>query len=121
MTVKEKIQQEKLENILNPKKSNTDGKITIRFRKNLSRNYEEALKIAKQHPSFMEEGEGDFYTVYVSYQIQEVEELHTLFNLVRDFPTTKLFLNNKSIPYIHDLWLFLFWFYRIRPFSSTHA
>jgi len=114
MTAKEKIQEEKLQNILNPRAANREFKITIRFQKHLSKNFERALELAKKNKYFMEEGEGDFYRAYASFYPADVEGLYQLFELVKDQETTKLFLNNKQIPYIHDLWLFLMWFYRIK-------
>ena len=114
MNARQLIQEEKLQNILNPRKSNREFKITIRFQKRLSKNFEKALELAKKNKYFMEEGEGDFYKAYASFYPTEVEDLFNLFELVKDHETTKIFLNNKAIPYIHDLWLFLFWFYRVK-------
>lgn len=108
------IREEKLANILNPRQANKEFKITIRFQKHLSRQYEQALQLAKKNKYFMEEGEGDFYRVYASFTSADVEELYALFELVKDIETTRIYLNNKQIPYIHDLWLFLMWFYRIQ-------
>lgn len=114
MDARKKIQEEKLYNILNPKKSNRDFKITIRFQKHLSKNYEKALELAKNNKYFLEEGAGDFYKVYVSFYPENVEDLYEIFELVKEHETTKIYLNNKLIPYIQDLWLFLMWFYRIK-------
>lgn len=114
MDAQEIIKKEKLENILYPKESNKKFKLTIRFQKHLSKKYEKALELAKSNKYFMEEGRGDFYKVYASFYPEDVEELHKLFELVKDFETTKIYLNNKQIPYIQDLWIFLMWFYRIR-------
>ncbi|MCI0470386.1 MAG: hypothetical protein L0Y73_01880 [Candidatus Aminicenantes bacterium] len=113
MDAKTKIQEEKLLNILNPKESNKEFKITIRFQKHLTRKYEEAVSLAKRNKYFMETGKGDFYKIYVSFFPDEVEELYKIFELVKDQETTKIYLNNKLIPYIQDLWLFLMWFYKI--------
>jgi len=113
MEAREIIQKEKLDNILNPRKSNRSFKITIRFQKQLTRNYEKALEMARLNPDFMEEGEGNFYKVYASYTPDNVDELYQLFELVKGAETTAIFLNNKRIPYIQDLWLFLMWFYRV--------
>ena len=114
MDAKTKIQEEKLANILNPKKSNREFKITVRFQKHLSRKYEQARELARHNPTFMEEGEGDFLKTYVSFTPQEVDALFELFELVKEQETTKIYLNNKLIPYIQDLWLFLMWFYRVK-------
>lgn len=113
MDAKKIIQEEKLWNILNPKKSNRDFKITIRFQKHLTKNYEKAVEIAKKNKYFMDQGKGDFYKIYVSFYPEDVEELYQIFELVKNQETTKIYLNNKLIPYIQDLWLFLMWFYKI--------
>ncbi len=114
MDAKGMIQAEKLANILDPKKSNKEFKITIRFRKHLSRKYEKALELAKKNRYFMEEGEGDFKKIYVSFYPNDVDNLYEIFEYVKDQESTKIYLNNKLIPYIQDLWLFLMWFYRVK-------
>ncbi len=114
MKAEQKIQEEKLFNILNPKKANKDFKITVRFQKNLTKKYEQAVMLAKKNKYFMEEGQGDFYKIYVSFYPEDVDALYEIFELVKDQETTKIYLNNKLIPYIQDLWLFLMWFYRIK-------
>jgi hypothetical protein len=113
MNAKKKIEEEKLFNILNPKKSNREFKITIRFQKHLTKKYEKAVELAKKNPYFLEEGAGDFHKIYVSFYPQDVDALYKIFELVKDQETTKIYLNNKLIPYIQDLWLFLMWFYKI--------
>jgi len=114
MDARKKIEEEKLFNILNPKKANSAFKLTVRFQKHFSKNYEQAVELAKQNKFFMDEGIGDFYRIYVSFFPEDVEELYQLFELVKNHETTKIYLNNKPIPYIQDLWLFLTWFYRIK-------
>ena len=113
MDARNKIAEEKLSNILNPKKSNRDFKITIRFQKHLSQNFNRALELAKKNKYFMEEGQGDFYKAYASFYPEDTDALHELFSLVHGHKHTEIFLNNKRIPYIQDLWLFLMWFYKI--------
>jgi len=114
MDARKKIQEEKLFNILNPKRANKEFKITLRFRKQLTKKYEKAVELAKANKYFLEEGEGDFYKIYVSFYPEDVEKLFEIFELVKDQETTKVYLNNKLIPYIQDLWLFIMWFYRIK-------
>lgn len=112
MDTKDKIREEKLANILNPKKTNREFKITIRFEKHISQNYERAVALAKKNKYFLEEGEGDSHKIYASFYPQDTEELHQLFDLVHQHKKTQIYLNNKRIPYLQDLWLFLMWFYR---------
>jgi hypothetical protein len=40
--------------------------------------------------------------------------LFELFQLVHDWDTTEVLVNHKPLPYGHQLWLPLMWFYRIR-------
>ena len=114
MDTRQQIQEEKLQNILNPRQTNKEFKITIRFQKHYSKNFEKALALARKNKYFLEEGTGDFYKAYASFYPADAEELFKLFELVKEHETTKIYLNNKSIPYIQDLWLFLMWFYRIK-------
>lgn len=114
MNARQLIEEEKLQNILNPRKSNREFKLTIRFQKHLSKNFAMALELARKNKYFMEEGEGDYYKAYASFYPADVDALFDLFDLVKDQETTKIYLNNKAIPYIQDLWLFLFWFYRVK-------
>ena len=114
MNARKKIQEEKLNNILNPKRANKDFKITLRFQKHLGEKYQKAVKLAKSNRYFLEEGEGDFYKIYVSFYPEDVDALYEIFELVKERETTKIYLNNKLIPYIQDLWLFLMWFYRTK-------
>ena len=112
MDARKKIEDEKLFNILNPKKANRDFKITIKFQKHLSPNYEQALELATKNKYFLEEGTRESYKVYASFYPEDTKALHQLFSLVHQHKNTEIFLNNKRIPYIQDLWLFLMWFYK---------
>lgn len=109
----ERIQQEKLENILNPKTANRQFKITVRFEKHLSTRFDEALELARRNETYLEEEVAGTVRYYVSFLPKDVERLYELFERVKEQETTVLFLNNKRIPYIQDLWLFLMWFYRV--------
>jgi len=114
MDAKKKIQEEKLFNILNPKRANKEFKITIRFQKQLTRKYEQAVELARKNKYYLEENTGHGQKIYVSFYPEDVEELFRIFELVKEQDTTRIYLNNKIIPYIQDLWLFLLWFYRIK-------
>ena len=97
-----------------PASPTENSKSPFAFRSIYSKNFEKALELARKNKYFLEEGEGDFYKAYASFYPAEVEELFNLFELVKDHETTKIYLNNKAIPYIQDLWLFLMWFYRVK-------
>ncbi len=113
MDVKKIIEQEKLDNILNPARANREFKITVRFTKFSSDKFGQACKLAKANSFYMEEGEGDQQRFYASFLPDNVKELFELFELVKNRETTTIFINNKQIPYIQDLWLFLMWFHLV--------
>jgi hypothetical protein len=116
MVAGKKIQEENLLRILNPTGgmcADKEFKITVRFQKHTSDKYREAVELARKNKYFTEEGEGDFYKIYASFYPQDADALYRIFELVKEQETTKIYLNNKSIPYIRELWLFLMWFYRI--------
>ncbi|MCU0285024.1 MAG: hypothetical protein MUF15_01370 [Acidobacteria bacterium] len=114
MNAKKKIEEEKLKNILNPPVASREFKITIRFKKQALQPIDHAFELAKKNPYFLEEAEGNPQYVYVSFYPQDVEALHEMFNLVHNREATRLYLNNRLIPYIQELWLPLMWFYRIK-------
>ncbi len=113
MKVKEAMQKEKLENILNYKSGNNMFKITVVFRQDSSKEFQKAYAIAKTNKNFYEEGVGSYKKVYASFYPEDSKELHSLFSLVSDKSSTKILLNNKQLPYVHDLWMFLMWFYKV--------
>ena len=108
------IQEEKLQNILMPQRGNSEFKITLRFQKFLSKSYEQALELARQTQHFFEEGDGDSKRIYVSFGPNQIDDLHRIFELIKNREETRIYINNKVIPYGQDLWLFLAWFYRIK-------
>jgi hypothetical protein len=114
MNTKKKIEEEKLMNILHPPKVNREFKITIRFQKHSIKKVDQAFELAQKNPYFLVEGEGDSQRVYASFYPRDAEALHELFDLVDDRETTRLYLNNKAVPYIQELWLLLMWFYTIK-------
>ncbi len=114
MDARRQIEAEKLANILNPRDANQQFKITVRFEKNPTRSFPRALEIARRNRFYLTEGSGDATRHHASFLPEDVEDLYELFELVKEFETTRITLNHKPIPYIHDLWLFLMWFHRVR-------
>lgn len=113
MDVKTIIEKEKLDNILNPARANREFKITVRFKKFSSDKFEQACELAKKNSFYLEEGEGESKRFYASFLPDNVQGLFELFELVKNRETTTIFINNKQIPYIQDLWLFLMWFHLV--------
>jgi len=114
MDVQTKIQQEKLENILRPNLRTPRFKVTIRFQKFYSKNFQRAYDLARENSQFHEEGEGDDHRVYASFTRENFAQLHALYDLVKNRENTRVYINNRVIPYAQDLWLFLAWFYNVK-------
>ncbi|MGE5341526.1 MAG: hypothetical protein ACM3SY_08585 [Candidatus Omnitrophota bacterium] len=112
-----KFQEEKLRKILNSecgrKESHEAFKITIRFQNHSSETHRDALELARRNRYFHEADEGIHHHIYASFYPEDVNDLYRMFELVKNLENTRLYLNNKSIPYTHELWLFLMWFYRV--------
>ncbi len=105
--------KDKLEEILYPKKGPKVFKITLVFKHRLSERYKQAVELAKKNPTYREEGSGEWVKHYVTFTPNEVEDLFQLFNLVHDFEDLEILINHKKLPYGHQLWIPLMWFYRI--------
>jgi hypothetical protein len=105
---------EKLEDILQPETKAKVFRITIVFGHKLHPNYKKAVALAKRNPTYKEEGEGEWVRHSAVYTPAEVDDLFDLFNLVHDWEGTEILVNHKNIPYGHQLWLPLMWFYRVR-------
>jgi hypothetical protein len=105
---------DQLEDILHPSTAAQSFRITVVFGRRIHPNYERAVALAQRNPSYKEEGTGDFLRHSAVYTPELVEELFEIFNLVHEWETTEILVNHKRLPYGHQLWLPLMWFYRIR-------
>ena len=106
-------EEEKLDSILHPSSQAKEFKITIEFGFKTSPKYEKAVDLARRMPSYQEKGSGEWIRHSATYSPQDVEELYQLFSLVHDWEKVDILVNHKKIPYAHQLWLPLMWFYRI--------
>lgn len=106
--------QEKLADILYPSTKAKEFKITLVFRFKLSPDYEKAVDLAKRNPTYKKEGDGEWIRHSATFTPDEVDDLFALFSLVHEWEGTEVLVNHKRIPYGHQLWLPLMWFYRIK-------
>lgn len=111
---KEEVQKEKLKAILQPSTQASIFKITIEFGYKSSPNYTKAVDLAKRNPTYREEGSGEWVRHSATYTPGDVEELFELFNIIHEWDSTEVLVNHKRLPYGHQLWLPLMWFYRIK-------
>jgi hypothetical protein len=110
----DKATEEKLADILYPSTKARQFSITVVFGYKTSPDYAKAVDLAKRSPTYKEEGTGEWVRHSVTFTPPEVDDLFALFNLVHEWETTEVLVNHKKIPYGHQLWLPLMWFYRIK-------
>jgi len=106
--------RERLEEILQPSDRARSFKVTIIFRRKLASDYTRAVELAKKNPTYREEGRDEWLEHSATYSPDEVDDLFDLFQLVHGWDDTEVLVNHKRLPYGHQLWLPLMWFYRIR-------
>jgi len=106
--------KEKLDDILQPSTKAKTFRVTVVFGSKMHPNYKKAVVLAKRNPTYREEGEGEGVRHSAVYTPEDVDDLFDLFNLVHEWDTTEILVNHKRLPYGHQLWLPLMWFYRIR-------
>ena len=111
---REEAKEEKLDAVLHPSTQAKKFKITIEFTHKISPNYEKAVDLARRNPTYREEGSGEWTRHSATYTPDDVEELFALFNIVHEWDDTEILVNHKKLPYGHQLWLPLMWFYRIK-------
>jgi len=110
----DRAMEEKLADILYPNTTAKEFKITLVFGYKTSPDYAEAVDLAKRNPAYTEEGSGEWIRHSATFSPAQVEDLFALFCLVHSWETTEVLVNHKRIPYAHQLWLPLMWFYRIK-------
>lgn len=106
--------KEKLDSILHPSSQAKSFKITLIFGHKISPDYEKAVELAKKSPTYKEEGSSENLRHSVTYTPSEVDDLFQLFNLIHEWEDMDVLVNHKKIPYGHELWLPLMWFYRVK-------
>jgi hypothetical protein len=106
-------EEKKLQGILHPSTTAASFIITIKFGYKVSPKYKKAVDRARRMPTYRETGSGEWIKHFVDFSPGDVEELFQLFNLVHDWDKTEVLVNHKHLPYAHQLWIPLMWFYRI--------
>lgn len=107
---------DKLAEILQPSTVAKAFKITVVFTPRSHPNYKKAVEAARKNPTYTEEGSGEFIRHSATFTPEEVDELFELFNLVHEWDSTEILVNHRNLPYAHQLWLPLMWFYRIKQY-----
>lgn len=76
-----------------------DQKITITFGKSTSKNYDIAVERAMKHPNYSETGEDKNIFHKIIYGFNEINEIKSMLDLVGQWKSTKLYVNNELKPY----------------------
>jgi hypothetical protein len=110
----DEAQEGKLQDILYPSTRAKTFKITLVFGHKLTPDYKKAVDLAKKSPTYKEEGSGEWVRHSATFTPAEVEDLFELFIIIHNWESTEVLVNHKKLPYGHQLWLPLMWFYRIK-------
>ncbi|MBN1274378.1 MAG: hypothetical protein JXB26_19120 [Candidatus Aminicenantes bacterium] len=114
MSTDDRTQEARLNSILHPSTKAKIFTITLIFRYKISPSYKEAVEIARRNPTYREDGEGEWKRHITDFTPDDVDELFELFNIIHEWEDTEILVNHKALPYGHQLWLPLMWFYRIK-------
>jgi hypothetical protein len=86
-------------------------RIAIRFDSFAGPDYERAVALARLSPVYGEQQAPDGTVHRAAFDAGAARTLRDLFGLVRGRPGTELFVDEKKVPYAHELWLPLFWIF----------
>jgi hypothetical protein len=106
-------EEKKLQDILHPTTTAETFTITVKFGYKVSPKYRKAVDLARRMPTYRETGNGEWIRHAADFTPDDVDELFHLFNLVHEWDKTEVLVNHKRLPYAHQLWIPLMWFYRI--------
>ncbi len=86
-------------------------RVAIRFGAFDGTDYERAVALARLSPVYAEEQSPDGTVHRAAFDAGAARTLLALFELVRGRPGTEVLVDEKKVPYAHELWLPLFWIF----------
>jgi hypothetical protein len=86
-------------------------RITVRFLAFPGAEYERAVALARLSPVYGGQQTPDGTLHRAAFDASAARTLHALFELVRGRPGTEVLVDEKRVPYDHELWLPLFWIF----------
>jgi hypothetical protein len=102
---------DEMADLLYPGRRPRPFRIGLRFRAFEGDAFARAVAAAKRSPVYKEE-ETPFGAVHrADFDAGEARALQELFEMVRGRPGTEVLIDGKKVPYAHELWLPLFWFF----------
>lgn len=102
---------DEMADLLYPGRRPRPFRIGVRFGTFDGPEHERAVAAARRSATYREETTalGTFHRA--DFDAGEARALRELFELVRARPGTTLLVDGKNVPYAHELWLPLFWFF----------
>lgn len=73
--------------------------------------YPRAVEIARRSAEYREETRAEGLVHQAAFEAADARALRDLFELVRGRPGTEVLVDGKRLPYGHEIWLPLFWFF----------
>jgi hypothetical protein len=103
---------DRMKEILYPKRYHPLFSITLIFPPDESPHYQEAINIAKKSPHYHTTDEGRFLRHYAKFDVSQIETLYQLHELLETFENSyEVLVNDKMLPYARGLWLPLMWLF----------
>ena len=102
---------DEMADLLYPGRRPRPFRVGVRFGRFEGPSYEPAVAAARRSAAYREEATpfGTFHRA--DFDAGEARALRELFELVRGRPATEVLVDGSKVPYAHELWLPLFWFF----------
>jgi len=102
---------DEMADLLYPGRRPRPFRVGVRFEPFDEPNYSRALALARQSPVYRERQDGDGLVHEAHFDAGAARALRDLFELVRGRPGSDVLVDGRKVPYAHELWLPLFWFF----------
>ena len=102
---------DEMADLLYPGRRPRPFRVSVSFEAFEGEHFERAVALARRSPVYREEAGPDGAVHHAGFDAGEARALRDLFELVRERPGTEVRVDGKKVPYAHELWLPLFWFF----------
>lgn len=102
---------DEMADLLYPGRRPRPFRVSVSFEAFEGEHFARAVALARRSPVYREEAGPDGPVHHAGFDAGEARTLRDLFELVRERPGTEVRVDGKKVPYAHELWLPLFWFF----------
>ncbi len=106
--------EEQLRSVCAPAAGADDFTVTVCFPRSDHPGFDAAWALARCSPAYREHGTGGAWRACATFTRRQAEDLHRLYERARGLPGVRLAIGHRPLPLLHELWLPLMWFYRVR-------